>query len=73
MYEFIIESEQFKDAMSSLRCIYSSKRNLVLARYKLATDKQKSGESILQYIQKIRVTRKKSWDFKAVTVHEHRD
>lgn len=55
MYEFIIESEQFKDAMSSLRCIYSSKKNLVLARYKLATDKQKSGESILQdLIQKIR-------------------
>lgn len=48
--------------MSSLGCIYSSKKNLVFARYKLATDKQKSGESItntIQYIQKIRITRKK--------------
>lgn len=59
MYDFIIESEQFKDTMSSLGCIYSSKKNLVFARNKLATDKQKSGESILKYIQKIRITRKK--------------
>lgn len=45
--------------MYSLGCICSSKKNLVFARYELATDKRKSGESILQYIKKIRKTRKK--------------
>lgn len=59
VYEFIIESEKFKDATFSRGCIYSSKKNLVFAIYKLATGKQKSGESIVQYFQKIRIIRKK--------------
>lgn len=52
------------------RCHFFSGRDLFNKekwRYKLATEKQKSGESILQYIQKLRLM-SKDCDFKAITV-----
>ena len=72
VYEIISEAESYDDAITLLENTFIKPKNTIFARHLLATAKQQSGESLVEFIQKLQ-TLAKDCDFEAVTAEKYRD
>ena len=58
IYEFIADATVFDNAMSTLESLYVTPKNKVFARYLLATRKQQNGETLDEYLNKLKLLSK---------------
>ena len=72
VYELIIDAETYESAIHILQTTFDKPKNEVFARHILATCKQEPGQSLDQYLQKLK-TLAKDCNFKAVTAEVHKD
>ena len=72
VYELIIDAVTYESAIQILQTTFDKPKNEVFARHILATCKQEPGQSLDQYLQKLK-TLAKDCNFKAVTAEVHKD
>ena len=72
VFEFISECDNYEDAIKTLNELYDKPKNTIFARHLLATCRQESGQSLDQFLQKLK-SLAKDCDFKNATAHEIRD
>ena len=70
-YELISEVDTYDEAVRTLRNIFVKPTNEIFARYQLSTCKQKSNQSIDEYLQNLKRLSKEG-NYAAVTADEHR-
>ena len=71
IFEYTSECETFDEAIQTLQLVYVKPKNIILARRILATRKQKSGETLDQYLSELKALTK-NCDFKAVTSEQYK-
>lgn len=72
VYEHIAESTTYGLAISTLTALYVKPRNEIFARHVLATARQEPGQSLDQFLQRLK-TIAKDCNFKMVTAEVNRD
>ena len=72
VFEFVSDSTNFEDAIQTLSGLYDKPKNEIFARHLLATCKQESGQTLDQFMQKLK-SLAKDCNFKAATALEIRD
>ena len=72
VYEFISKAQSYEDARNTLKSIYVKTPNEVFARYQLYTRQQKSGESLEEFMQSLKVL-SKDCNFQAVSANEYKN
>ena len=72
VYEYIIDKDNYDSAMDALNALYVKSPSPIYARHKLATHKQKSGETIDKFYRDLNVL-SKDCEFKEVTAIQHRE
>jgi len=72
LYEYIDECKIYDSAIIALDGVFIKTANEVFARYRLATTRQKPGQSMDKYLQELRRL-SKDCNFRAVSKTEHRD
>ena len=70
VFDYISDCETFADALSTLQSVYIKPKNVIFARHLLATRKQKTGESLDQYLNELKLL-SKDCDFTAVTAEQY--
>ncbi|XP_014782115.1 uncharacterized protein LOC106877681 [Octopus bimaculoides] len=71
VYKFISEAKNYEQAVNTLKNMYIKPKNIVMARRLLATRKQKPGESVDQFLNKLKILAK-DCDFVAVSAEQYR-
>ena len=72
VFEIIAECEDYDTAIKTLKETYEKPVNEIFARHLLATYRQEPGQSLDDFLQKLK-SLAKDCDFKAVTAIQHRD
>ena len=72
IFEYIEQCDAYEEALAVLRALYIKPTNEVFARHLLATRRQKSGESVDEFLQALK-TLAKDCKFKDVTASVYRD
>ena len=72
IYELIADYESFDEAIEALEKTYDKPKNEIFARHLLSCCKQEPGETLDQYLQKLKI-HSKDCNFTAVTAEVHRD
>ena len=72
IYELIADSTSYQDAIKILTDSYDKPKNTVFARHLLSCCKQEPGQSLDQFLQRLK-TLAKECDFKAVSADVHRE
>ena len=72
VYELIAESANYEDALNTLEAVYDKPKNEVFARHLLSSCKQEQGQSLDQYLQKLKLLAK-DCNFKACTAEVHKN
>ena len=72
IYELIAESKSYDDAIKTLEDIFDKPKNEVFARHLLSCCKQEPGQTLDQYLQKLK-TLAKDCNFKEVTAEVHKN
>lgn len=72
IYQLVIDCSSYKEIIETLNKIYVKPKNEVFSRHLLATTKQESGQSVDQFLQKLRCL-SKDCNFRAVSAEKHRD
>ena len=72
VYELIADADTYDSAIQILETAFDKPKNEVFARHLLATCKQEPGQSLDQYLQKLK-TLAKDCNFKAVTAEVHKN
>ena len=72
VYELIADSDTFENAILVLETAYDKPKNEVFARHLLSCCKQDQGQSLDQYLQKLK-TLAKDCNFKACSAEVHKD
>lgn len=72
IYEYIADAEDFDQAMNILKKVYIKPKNEVFARHILFTSKQNQGESLDQFLNRLK-SLSKDCGFTAVTAEKQRD
>ena len=72
IYEYIENSGNYDEAIATLEKLYVKPTNEVFARYKLATRRQQSGESLDEFLQGL-MTLAKDCNYKDVNAATYRD
>ena len=72
IYELIADSASYEDAIKTLKDTYDKPKNTVFARHLLSCCKQEPGQSLDQFLQRLK-TLAKECDFKAVSADVHRE
>ena len=72
VYDIIAESETYDDAIKILEATYDKPKNEVFARHLLSSCKQEQGQSLDQYLQKLK-TLAKDCNFKACSAEVHKN
>ena len=72
VYEHISDKDNYTDAVEVLQALYVQPTNEIASRNELHTRSQKSGESLDQYLQDLKLL-SKPCNFRAVTASENRD
>ena len=72
VFDYISECNDYKEAIDLLKGIYIKPVNEVFARHLLSSRKQRSGESLDEYLQNLKVLSKEC-NFKAVDAIEHKE
>ena len=69
---FQLISDTYDGAIATLESIFIRKKNEIFARHLLATRRQKSGETLNEYIQELKVLAK-DINFKSLTAEQNKD
>ncbi|XP_063381256.1 uncharacterized protein LOC134667775 [Cydia fagiglandana] len=72
IFSYIRASKTYDEAISTLKKIYVKPKNEVLARHLLATRKQRSDETVKEYVQALKLLAQEC-NFKQVTADEHQN
>lgn len=72
VYEYIAECKTFDSAISTLERIYVKPKNEVFARHLLSTCKQETGQSLDQFLQKLK-SLAKDCAFRSVTAEQNQN
>ena len=72
IFEYIEQCEAYEEAIATLKALYIKPTNEVFARHLLATRRQKSGETMDEFLQALK-TLAKDCKFTAVTASVYRD
>ena len=72
VYEIIAECNDYASAIKTLKETYEKPVNEIFARHLLATCRQEPGQSLDEFLQKLK-SLAKDCDFKAVTAIQHRE
>ena len=72
VYELIADADTYDSAIQTLETAFDKPKNEVFARHLLATCKQEPGQSLDQYLQKLK-TLAKDCNFKAVSAEVHKN
>ena len=72
VYEYVTDCKGFEEAISLLNGIYIKPKNEIFARHLLASCKQDSGQSLDDFVQKLRCLAK-DCNFKPVNAEQYRD
>ena len=72
VYEFISESATYEDSIKILNDLYDKPKNIIFSRHLLATCKQETGQSLDQFLQKLK-SLAKDCEFKNATAQQIRD
>ena len=70
-YEIIQDCEDYESAIQILQATYDKPKNEVFARYLLSSCKQEPGQSLDQYLQRLK-TLAKECNFKTVTAEQYK-
>ncbi|XP_045457867.1 uncharacterized protein LOC123668118 [Melitaea cinxia] len=71
-FNFIQACTTYVDAMTTLSTTYEKRKNITLARHRLATRKQQPGETLAEYSRSLAILAREC-HFKAVTANEHQN
>ena len=55
VYEYITDADTYESAMATLKALYVKTPSVIFARYKLATHKQQSGQSIDNFYRDLKM------------------
>ncbi|XP_045445671.1 uncharacterized protein LOC123653729 [Melitaea cinxia] len=72
IFNFIQACNTYVDAMTTLSTTYEKRKNITLARHRLATRKQQPGETLAEYSRSLAILAREC-HFKAVTANEHQN
>ena len=72
IFEYIEHCESYDDALATIKALYIKPTNEVFARHLLATQRQRSGETMDEFLQALK-TLAKDYKFKDVTATVYRD
>ena len=72
VFEYVSECESYDSAINILKELYNKPKNVIFARHLLATCKQESGQTLDQYLQKLK-SLARDCNFKDVTASQNRD
>ena len=71
VFEYISEYEDYATAIEALKKVYVKPTNEIFARHLLSSRKQKTGETLDEFLQALRIL-SKDCNFKAVTAMDER-
>ena len=71
VYEFVKGCETYEAAIDKLKSVYIKTPNVIFARHVLATQKQKKGENLRDFLQQLHVL-SKDCNIQAVAAEEYR-
>ena len=72
VYELIGEAETYEEAINKLTTLYVKTPDEIFARHSLATRKQRTGKSLDEYLQALKIL-SKDCNFRQVTAAEYQD
>lgn len=70
VYQHVLDCHTYEEAIRTLKALYVKPKNEIFARHLLATAKQEPGQSVDQFLQKLR-TLATDCNFTAVTAEKH--
>ena len=70
IFEYVADCKQYKGAIEILTSVFIKPKNIIYARHLLCTCKQESGQSLDQFLQKLKLLAK-DCEFKAVSADQY--
>jgi len=72
VYSYVEDCETYEEALVILKCVYVKRKSDVFARHLLATGKQRTAESLQQFLQALKLL-SKDCTFQAVSAEQYRE